>query len=76
MTLVEYQMVELYLADAKQVREAADLIAGFGESAAMEAMVRADRSRNIGNHVHFCRWRQTSRLIDLLTSEAVIGTVQ
>lgn len=69
-------MVELYLADAKQVREAADLIAGFGESAATEAMVRADRSRNIGNHVHFCRWRQTSRLIDLLTSEAVIGTVQ
>ncbi|HEX8420791.1 MAG TPA: hypothetical protein VF638_12360 [Sphingomonas sp.] len=68
-------MVELYLADAKQVREAADLIAGFGEKAAMEATVRAERSRNLGNHVHFCRWRQTRRLIDLLASEDVIGTV-
>jgi hypothetical protein len=68
-------MVELYLADAKQVREAADLIAGFGEKAAMEATVRAERSRDLGNHVHFCRWRQTRRLIDLLASEDVIGTV-
>lgn len=68
-------MVELYLADAKQVREAADLIAGFGEHAAMEATIRADRSRDIGNHVHFCRWRQTRRLIDLLASEDVTGTV-
>ncbi|WP_375420962.1 hypothetical protein [uncultured Sphingomonas sp.] len=68
-------MVELYLADAKQVREAADLIAGFGEKAAIEATVRAERSRDLGNHVHFCRWRQTRRLIDLLVSEDVIGTV-
>jgi hypothetical protein len=68
-------MVELYLADAKQVREAADLIAGFGEKAAMEATVRAERSRDLGNHVHFCRWRQTRRLIDLLASEDVLGTV-
>ena len=68
-------MVELYLADAKQVREAADLIAGFGERAASEAAVRAERSRDIGNHLHFCRWRQTRRLIDLLASDDVIGTV-
>ena len=68
-------MVEFHLADAKQVREAADLIAGFGEEAAAEAMIRADRSRNLGNHVHFCRWRQTRRLIDLMASEDVTGTV-
>lgn len=68
-------MVELYLADAKQVREAADLIAGFGKMAAMEATIRAERSRDIGNHLHFCRWRQTRRLIDLMASEVVTGTV-
>ena len=68
-------MIDFHLADAKQVREAADLIAGFGEKAAAEAMLRADRSRNLGNHVHFCRWRQTRRLIDLMASEDVTGTV-
>ncbi len=68
-------MIDMYLADAKQVAEAADLIASFGEEAAIEAAVRAGRSRTIGNHIHFCRWRQTGRLIELMTSQAVLGTV-
>lgn len=68
-------MIEFHLADANQVAEAADLIAGFGEHAASEAAARAGRSRDLGNHVHFCRWRQTGRLIELLRSEVVAGTV-
>jgi len=66
----------LYLADAQQVAEAAELIATFGESAPIEAAIRAGHMRDIGNHLHFCRWRQTERLIALMTSDAPIGTVQ
>lgn len=68
-------MLDMYLADAAQVTEAADLIDRFGESAGIEAARRAGRSRTIGNHIHFCRWRQTARLIDLLASHLVTGTV-
>lgn len=65
----------MYLADARQVSEAIDLIALFGDSAALEAASRAGKSRDLGNHIHFCRWRQTERLIDVLRSSGAIGTV-
>ncbi len=68
-------MSDMYLADANQVTEASELIARFGEQAVIEAAQQAGRSRAIGNHVHFCRWRQTARLIELMTSGAVVGTV-
>ena len=71
----EYPMADMYLADANQVAEASDLIARFGEQAMMAATEQAGRSRAIGNHVHFCRWRQTARLIELMSSGAVVGTV-
>ena len=69
-------VASLYLADAQQVAEAAELIATFGEDAPVEAAIRAGHMRNIGNHLHFCRWRQTERLIALMTSNSPIGTVQ
>jgi hypothetical protein len=68
-------MAAIYLADAQQVAEAADLIATFGEQASVEAAIRAGHMRDIGNHVHFCRWRQTERLVALMTSAEVLGTV-
>jgi hypothetical protein len=68
-------MAAIYLADAQQVAEAADLIATFGEQAPVEAAIRAGHMRDIGNHVHFCRWRQTERLVALITSAEVLGTV-
>jgi hypothetical protein len=68
-------MAAIYLADAQQVAEAADLIATFGEQAPVEAAIRAGHMRDIGNHVHFCRWRQTERLVALMTSAEVLGTV-
>lgn len=68
-------MATLYLADAQQVVEAADLIAAFGDEAPVEAAIRAGRMRDIGNYVHFCRWRQTERLIALMTSNEAVGTV-
>lgn len=68
-------MSAIYLADRLAVDDATDLIARFGENAASEAAARADRSRNVGNHIHFCRWRQIERLIALLTLQEAFGTV-
>ncbi|MEA1084765.1 hypothetical protein SFC76_10880 [Sphingomonas sp. CD22] len=64
-----------HLDDAEQVVEATDLIMLFGAHAPVEAAIRAGHMRDIGNVVHFCRWRQTARLIALLTREEAVGTV-
>jgi hypothetical protein len=58
----------VYLPDSAAAADAAELIARFGEYAAGEAAARADRSRGLGNVIHFCRWRQIERMIGLLSS--------
>jgi len=64
-----------YLADPREVADAAELIRSFGEGAGSEAAARADRSRDLGNHIHFCRWRQIERLVLLLSIPRAVGTV-
>jgi hypothetical protein len=64
-----------YVADRAVLADATDLIARFGLDAPVEAAARADRSRDLGNVVHFCRWRQIERLVLLLTADEVIGSV-
>ena len=64
-----------YLADRTEVRDATDLIVQFGDDAGYEAAARADRSRDLGNHIHFCRWRQIERLIVLMSVGRAVGTV-
>jgi len=64
-----------YLGDRKSFEDAAELIETFGVNAGYEAASRADRSRDVGNHIHFCHWRQIERLIVLLSVEQPIGTV-
>ena len=64
-----------FLPDRTAVADAAELIAHFGIDAGYEAATRADRSRGLGNHVHFCRWRQIERLIALMAAERAVGTV-
>ena len=64
-----------YLTDTASVHDAADLIARFGDNAGYEAAARADRSRDLGNHIHFCRWRQIERLIVLLAHQRPLGTL-
>ncbi len=64
-----------YIADAREAAAAADLIVAFGPAAATEAAARADRSRDLGNHIHFCRWRQIERLIAILAADEATGTV-
>jgi hypothetical protein len=58
----------VYLPDALAAADAAELIARFGDHAAFEAAARANHSRGLGNLVHFCRWRQIGRMIELLSS--------
>lgn len=65
----------LYLAGRGDVDAAADLIQRHGHGAPAEAAARANRSRNLGNHLHFCRWRQVERLVHLLAAKEAEGTI-
>jgi hypothetical protein len=64
-----------YLADAREVADADELIRAFGDDAGSEAAARADRSRDLGNHIHFCRWRQIERLVLLMSIPRAVGTI-
>ena len=55
--------------------EAAELISHFGDHAASEARRRAGRSRDLGNVIHFCRWREVERMIGTLGLEEGAGLV-
>jgi hypothetical protein len=65
----------VHLPDGSAAADAAELIAHFGALAAGEAAVRADRSREVGNVLHFCRWRQIERLILLLAAGRGVHTI-
>ena len=67
--------MHLYLADRSSVDAAQDLILAFGDGAEFEAAARADKSRDLGNHLHFCRWRQIARLIVLMSVGRAVGTI-
>jgi hypothetical protein len=58
----------VHLPDRSAATEAADLISRFGIHAASEAAARADKSREVGNVVLFCRWRQIERMVVILAS--------
>ena len=58
----------VYLSDASAAADAAELISRFGIHAASEAAARADRSRDLGNVIHFCRWRDVERMIESLSA--------
>lgn len=64
-----------YLSDRGSLHDANSLIAEFGEHAGYEAAARADKYRDLGNYINFCRWRQIERLIILLSIDEWCGTV-
>ncbi|MDB5695447.1 MAG: hypothetical protein JWN21_990 [Sphingomonas bacterium] len=64
-----------YLASTRPHDDAGQLIARFGAHAGDEAACRAERSRRIGNHLHFCRWREVGRLIATLGATRTTGTL-
>jgi hypothetical protein len=55
--------------------EAAELLKHFGDHAVSEARRRAGHSRDLGNVVHFCRWREVERMIFTLDQTAAAGLV-
>ncbi len=68
--------MNLPVADRPTAEAATALMASYGELAGVEAANRADQSRNQGNAILFCRWRQVERLVTLLSTNCVHGTVQ
>lgn len=59
----------------RALADASELIDRFGPEAGLEAAVRAEHSRDAGNVVRFCHWRQIERVIVALESAEVIGPV-
>ena len=66
---------DVYLSDGRAFAEASDLLARYGELAVAEAAQRASRSRDLGNVIHFCRWREVIRMLDMLGDEQVDGAI-
>jgi hypothetical protein len=66
---------DVHLADRAALADAANLIEKFGEHAPSEAARLAGESREIGNVIHFCRWRQVERMIVMLRDETVSGVL-
>lgn len=68
-------MDQPFIAGRHALEEASELIDRFGDDAGLEAAVRAERSRDAGNVLSFCHWRQIERVIATLSSDEVRGTV-
>lgn len=65
----------VHVPDRSAIAEASELIDRFGIHAISEAAARADRSRELGNVIHFCRWRQIERIIPILAADRAAGTI-
>ena len=55
--------------------DASDLMEQFGDGAVFEAAARAERSRDLGNVMRFCHWRQIERVIATLSSDEITGSI-
>lgn len=64
-----------YISGRPALADAAELIERFGDDAGLEAAMRAELSRDSGNVVRFCHWRQIERVIVTLTADEVRGTI-
>lgn len=64
-----------FIASRGALDDARLLMREHGDDAGFEAAIRAEKSRNDGNVVRFCHWRQIERLIVTLASVEVSGTV-
>jgi hypothetical protein len=64
-----------YIAGRAALADASELIERFGDNAGLEAAVRAEVSRDAGNVVRFCHWRQIERVIATLSDDEVRGSI-
>jgi hypothetical protein len=59
----------------RSLADAALLLETYGDNAGFEAAARAEVSRERGNVLRFCHWRQIERVIVTLSDQEVRGTV-
>ena len=64
-----------FIHDRLALADASELIERYGDDAGFEAAARASRSRNDGNVLRFCHWRQIERVIAALASDEARGTI-
>lgn len=64
-----------FIPDRQALADASELIERYGDGAGLQAAVRAASSRDAGNVVRFCHWRQIERVIAALCRDDVQGTV-
>ena len=64
-----------FISGRAALMDAALLIETYGDDAGFEAAARAEDSRDKGNVIRFCHWRQIERVIVTLTEQEVRGTV-
>ena len=55
-----------FVVDREAYDGASDLLDRFGARALAEAATRAERSRHLGNHIHYTRWSRVGRAILVL----------
>jgi hypothetical protein len=65
----------IYVHDRAVAQAATALIDSHGAQAAKEAHARANSSRNIGNVINFCKWRQVKRLITEMENRSSAATL-
>ena len=68
-------MDTLFIAGRAALADASLLMATYGDNAGFEAAARAEQSRDQGNVVRFCHWRQIERVIASLSDRQATGTV-
>ncbi|MEZ5708133.1 MAG: hypothetical protein R3E02_01960 [Blastomonas sp.] len=64
-----------YISGRDAYEDACLLMSRFGDLAGIEASERAEKARTLGNHIHFCHWRQIERLIVIMGLDQSIGTI-
>jgi hypothetical protein len=68
-------MATPFISDRTALADADGLMKRYGDDAGFEAAARAHASRDAGNVLRFCHWRQIERVIATLASDEVSGTV-
>ncbi|HEY0270622.1 MAG TPA: hypothetical protein VGC10_06505 [Sphingomonas sp.] len=64
-----------FVADREAYDAASTLMSEYGGAALTEAASRAERSRDLGNFIHYARWCRAGRAILLLSDPEQDGTL-
>ena len=73
--MMDTPFITPFISGRSALTEASELIERFGSDAGLEAAARAEQSRDDGNLVRFCHWRQIERVIATLSCDEVLGTI-